>query len=866
MYRFIVILFMVVVSYANDANLQKRDKLFEQAEQHYYAKEYHQALERFKEALNIEERLLGVHSDTALSYQAIAQTYKKLYDKDQAIVYLEKALAYNIKLLKSNDLKLAYIYNDLSLLYMDRANFKKALAYTQKALAIKCALPQKKSPKIQASIATSYNNLAELYRMKREYNKAYEHYQKALKIRQKVLGENHSLTAQSYENLASFYSELGSYQKALHYRQKALAIRQKTKDHLAESNHNLGRTYQKDGQYTKALEFFFRSLTLRTQSKKDQDWSATAYIYIAQIYHNQNRLDDALKYAQKALHIHQSILNEKSIYIATDYETLANIYYSQKKYQISLEHNTKALDIRKAILSDNIDTASSYYHLSRDYYKLNNYNHAIDYAFKALKIFMKNQKDHYFILTSQERRGYNKLYQATPKLANLFTIAHSYRLALSSHSKAYHELNQRLFNQWLIYKGRTSSKEDTISILYAKIKKLKTNIEELKASKFHLSTLYKTYPHKDERAKITSLEKSIKATQAKITRLELELNKTDKIFQELLALQDIDYQDITKRLQDNQVYIDFARVANHYYIFTLDNNAHITLDRVSLKDTKAIDSNITQFRAINSSLAKGEGLDIAKSKSNLAHLYNIIFKNYLNHHIDSKEYLIISPDGLLNFLPFEALYYNRHYLIEDKVITYIPSAKHLLYGYTHNKTANRGTDIVVFAHPDYYLDEPKQKNSTKRFSIVRNSNHFGSRLIDFGQYFQDLNGSLQEIATIQSLYPKAKIYRDQNATVANLLSLQSPEILHISTHGFFLEKASNEYLMHSGLLFAGANRARSLRDTQGIATALTLSTMDLTHTDLVVLSACDTGLGKIENAEGVLGLPKAFIQAGAKNI
>jgi len=72
--------------------------------------------------------------------------------------------------------------------------------------------------------------------------------------------------------------------------------------------------------------------------------------------------------------------------------------------------------------------------------------------------------------------------------------------------------------------------------------------------------------------------------------------------------------------------------------------------------------------------------------------------------------------------------------------------------------------------------------------------------------------------------------------------------------------------MQSGLLLAGANKARFNKNTDGIVTALSLSNLELLDTNLVVLSACDTGLGKIENAEGVVGLPKAFIQAGAKNI
>jgi len=102
-------------------------------------------------------------------------------------------------------------------------------------------------------------------------------------------------------------------------------------------------------------------------------------------------------------------------------------------------------------------------------------------------------------------------------------------------------------------------------------------------------------------------------------------------------------------------------------------------------------------------------------------------------------------------------------------------------------------------------------------------------------------------------------------------TLESPKILHIATHGFFIPLSKKENienpLFRSGLIFTGASDPPSLQDHEdGILTAYEAANLNLDNTDLVVLSACETGLGEVQNGEGVFGLQRAFKVAGAKNI
>src|SRR5262249_54429431 len=131
-----------------------------------------------------------------------------------------------------------------------------------------------------------------------------------------------------------------------------------------------------------------------------------------------------------------------------------------------------------------------------------------------------------------------------------------------------------------------------------------------------------------------------------------------------------------------------------------------------------------------------------------------------------------------------------------------------------------------------------------------------------------------EAQAIKQLYSNATLMVGVDATKANLQQVQAPEILHIASHAFFLEDsahtsaadgATGNPLLRSGLVLAGANDTRD-GSHDGILTALEASSLDLWGTKLVTLSACDTGVGEIRNGEGVYGLRRAFLLAGAETV
>ena len=246
---------------------------------------------------------------------------------------------------------------------------------------------------------------------------------------------------------------------------------------------------------------------------------------------------------------------------------------------------------------------------------------------------------------------------------------------------------------------------------------------------------------------------------------------------------------------------------------------------------------------------------------------------------------IISPDGQLNFVPFEALVDQQsRFLVENQSISYVTTGRDLLR--MKVMTPSRSAPLLV-ANP--LFGEPAAELRTERKMVANDRARDRRRSVTVGEdrsniYFAPLSGSTQEAKQLRSLFPNARVLSGAEASKSHLNSIRAPEILHIATHGFFLNDVRNSQaapapesrgingaakvnnpLLRSGLALAGANVDVPGQDN-GILTALEAANLDLWGTKLVTLSACDTGVGEVKNGEGVYGLRRAFILAGAQTV
>jgi CHAT domain-containing protein len=263
--------------------------------------------------------------------------------------------------------------------------------------------------------------------------------------------------------------------------------------------------------------------------------------------------------------------------------------------------------------------------------------------------------------------------------------------------------------------------------------------------------------------------------------------------------------------------------------------------------------------------------------------------------------LFLSPDGQLALVPFDALHDGQRYLVDAFDFTSLTSGKDLL---PRPQEAAPAASVVVLADPDFSAPlQPSAPPADGASALTRRSTsleRFFSTLseepVQRAWHPTPLPGTRREAEAIQRLLPQAQLFLGAEATKQRLLHLGTPGILHLATHGFFLEDAPTpegtrgvghccalgessaaprpaEPLLRSGLLLAGAGAPAS--STRGatppssdnaLVTALELAGLDLWGTQLVVLSACDTGRGDVKLGQGVYGLRRAFLVAGAETV
>jgi CHAT domain-containing protein/tetratricopeptide (TPR) repeat protein len=223
--------------------------------------------------------------------------------------------------------------------------------------------------------------------------------------------------------------------------------------------------------------------------------------------------------------------------------------------------------------------------------------------------------------------------------------------------------------------------------------------------------------------------------------------------------------------------------------------------------------------------------------------------------------IIFSPDGVYNTINLNTISDGDTYLIDRHEIALVGNLQDILKP-TSDKIANSGT-AYFFARPDYAnLATPSSSEN-----VVRSLG-----LDDIRQAaFADLEGTEVEVRAaekaLKAINWNTKVFLGQDAQEKTLVQQQNPSILHLATHGFFIggQDGMNP-MLQSGLIFSGINSFKPEDDQDGILTSYEASTLDLQGTSLVVLSACETGLGEIKSGEGVYGLQRAFLIAGADRV
>lgn len=247
----------------------------------------------------------------------------------------------------------------------------------------------------------------------------------------------------------------------------------------------------------------------------------------------------------------------------------------------------------------------------------------------------------------------------------------------------------------------------------------------------------------------------------------------------------------------------------------------------------------------------------------------------------------VSPDGVYNMININTLFnpQTEKYVIDEQAIQLVANTSDLLVP----APVSRAGAALLIGFPDYNQQtETTTSNETTNYSLLKSDTT--QRFMN-GSTVTELPGTQIEINSIEAILKTQKVDVEKwlfsKATEENIKKIHSPKILHIATHGFFMSEGVGEGdrswagmdiaafnknpLFRSGLLLAGAGKSiatgKALASGEdGIFTAYEAMNLDLQNTDLVVMSACETGLGTVESGEGVYGLPRAFRSAGAHSV
>lgn len=811
----------------------------------------------YQRALNIDEKAFGADDPgVATDMNNLATLYFHEGQYDKARPLMETVLRVEEKALGPDDRNVAGSLVDLAGLSVRQGRYADAEPLYQRALKIY----EKALGPDHPDVANALNSLAALYVRQGKYADAETLYQRSLSIREKALGSEHSDVAAALNNLAALQVDQGRYADAESAYQRALAIYEKAlgPDHadVASALGNLAQLYFNESKYSLAEPLYQRALSIDEKALgPEHPGVATALNNLALFYDRQGRYADAEPLFARALRIDEKVLGPEHPDVATDLNNLALLYDHQGKYA----------------------DADPLFHRAFD------------------NLFQQFQYN-FTYMSENERLGF------LDTVANDFPVYSSfvYRFRQKDPQLIGSIYNLLLWEKSLIVGSVSDMRRQVEASGDVEAAKL---VRQLAAKRTQIAALENADPPDRD-----LWRKQIDQLKTEANDLEKALVARSASFAEQKKLDRATWQQVRDALKPGEAAIEFARFdsydkgwtdAAYYVALVVTRQTKDQPEYIVLGDDKQIEGGaISSFQQA----VQTRGL-AAEEESKLpgADAYALIWKP-LEKILAGKTRVYISPDGVLNQLPLGIIPAPDGKLQMEKYdLRLVSSTRDILRA----APAPGATTALLVGDPVFDLSEEQQLAAAQKLAVPRQKappaeaalspDTFSVNEVSRDQgnnaALPRLPGTGTEVKAIAELMQqhgwKTSVFTGDLALKSVVEHASSPRVLHLATHGFFLsdQQAKNlrdgksenrpsaleDPMLRSGLYFAGANRTLAGKSSaqdldNGVLTAMEVSSLNLRGTELVVLSACNTGQGEVKNGEGVFGLRRALQEAGAQEV
>lgn len=770
--------------------------------------EYEQAIVSLERSLEIARKLADTDRE-AYVLVSLARTYRHLFKDEQAAFFIEQAAEIADNIEKSEDK--ADFFGYLGMISRDFGNHEKGILFLQHSIDI------------HQQISNIAGEAGSLLNLGNAYAVIAEHEQSAIVREQSLLifrelGDRH-MEAHLLNHLGSTYNSLGQYEKAIRALMQSLELARELGNSQAESGAlgNLGVTYSLLEQYDKALVFHQKSFDIEVERKGFLEASPQN---LGTVYYELGKYQQALTLLNQSLEIerrNRDIQGEiKALYI------LGAVYSQIQQYIKAISSYERAIEIseknRGQLVS--IELRQNYFRSVQDIYRsylgllmdLHRQNPTQDYALRAFEISEKSRARVLLELLTESNTDLN---------ANLDPNFQQREQELSQ------QLNQ-VEKQRITIFNNSNSTDGQKQAVNQKLEQILTDFQEL--------------------------ENKIRLDNPKYT--DLQYPETISVSELQNQILDEDTVLLQYFLDDEKSYL-WVVTKESFHSYELPSEADIT------QTAKALFGDpLTSDKATKSALAGS----LQKRRLDLTSQLSEQIIQPAAQHLTKKR-IVIVPDGELNYFPFSILTTGANStqtLSEQFELVNLPSSSTLA-------TIRRDTvrpipdqpSLSIFADPVFSTKDCRFTNSPdcdqNRLVAARSRASRGDFLT-----WDDLPGTYTEATNILKLFPdKTKIksafgFAAQRENIVDD-QLQGRDIIHFATHGFFHQTKPEQ----SGLVFSLVNEAGE--NQNGFLRLDSIFNMQL-DADLVVLSACQTGVGEDIPGEGIVGLSRGFMYAGTPRL